>query len=156
MWTFIDATDELANWETINSNLSSQLQFFRFSCELTITTIIKIIIIIIVILKITHIKFHHTSRLLPYISVINVNAERLKAKLRAESNINLIQTVQSHLEEFVGKLCTSLSNNNKRYRDRFNVLETEFLYVMPCSASDFSDKCSHRKLKTKTKLTRFS
>ena len=88
--------------------------------------------------------------------MINVNAERLKAKLRAESNINLIQTVQSHLEEFVSKLCTSLSNNNKRYRDRFNVLETEFLYVMPCSVFNFSDKCSHLKLKTKTKLTRFN
>ena len=45
-----------------------------------------IIIIIIILLKITHINFHLTSRPLPYISVINVDTERLKAKLTAESN----------------------------------------------------------------------
>ena len=49
--------------------------------------IIIIIIIIIVTIKTARINFHLTSSLLlPYISVINANAERLKAKLRAESN----------------------------------------------------------------------
>ena len=48
--------------------------------------LIIITIMIIVILKIAHINFHLTSRPLPYISVINVDTERLKAKLTAESN----------------------------------------------------------------------
>ena len=65
--------------------------------------IIKIIIsmIIIIIIIITHTNFYLfkngnycTSRLLlPYISVINLDAERLKAKLTAES----IQATQCHL-----------------------------------------------------------
>ena len=45
-----------------------------------------IIIVIMVTIKTARINFHLTSGLLlPYISVINANAERLKAKLRAES-----------------------------------------------------------------------
>ena len=49
---------------------------------------IIIIIIIIVTIKITHINFRFMSRLLlpQHISVINVDAERLKAKLTAESS----------------------------------------------------------------------
>ena len=46
-----------------------------------------IIIVTMVTIKTARINFHLTSSLLlPYISVINANAERLKAKLRAESN----------------------------------------------------------------------
>ena len=46
-----------------------------------------IIIIITIAITITHVNFHITSRLLlPYGSVINVHAERLKAKIAAESN----------------------------------------------------------------------
>ena len=48
--------------------------------------LIIIMIIIIIIIKITHINFHLTSRPLPYISVINVDTERVKAKLTAQSN----------------------------------------------------------------------
>ena len=49
--------------------------------------IIIIIIIIMVTIKTARINFHLTSSLLlPYISVVNANAERLKAKLRGESN----------------------------------------------------------------------
>ena len=49
-------TDELANWETINSNLSGQLQFFRFSCALLfenfmqVQDYLRLIIIIIIII----------------------------------------------------------------------------------------------------------
>ena len=43
--------------------------------------------IIIAIIKITHKNFHLTSRLLlSCISVINVDAKKVKAKLTAESN----------------------------------------------------------------------
>ena len=49
--------------------------------------IIIIIIIIMVTIKTARINFHLTSSLfLPYISVINANAQGLKAKLRADSN----------------------------------------------------------------------
>ena len=52
-----------------------------------IILIIIIIIIIIMVTKSARINFHLTSSLLlPYISLINANAERLKAKLRGESN----------------------------------------------------------------------
>ena len=52
-----------------------------------IIMIIIIMIIILVTIKTARINFHLTSSLLlPYISVINANAEMLKAKLRAESN----------------------------------------------------------------------
>ena len=45
------------------------------------------IIVIMVTIKTARINFHLTpSLLLPYISVINANAQRFKAKLRAESN----------------------------------------------------------------------
>ena len=58
-----------------------------YTLNKVIIILLIIIIIIIVTIKITHINFHLRSRLLlPYISVINVEAKRLKAKLAAESN----------------------------------------------------------------------
>ena len=48
---------------------------------------LSLIIIIIATIKITHKNFHLTSRLLlSCISVINVDAKKVKAKLTAESN----------------------------------------------------------------------
>ena len=76
--------------------------YLRLIILIIIIIIIKIIIsMIIIIIIITHTNFYLfkngnycTSRLLlPYISVINLDAERLKAKLTAES----IQTTQCHL-----------------------------------------------------------
>ena len=65
-------------------SLSFVLLFKKF---MQVNDYLRLIIIIIMTIKIARINFHLTSSLLlPYISVINANAERLKAKLRAESN----------------------------------------------------------------------
>ena len=101
--------------------------------RLTIIIIILIIIIIITItIKITHVNFHLTSHLLlPYSSVINVDAKRLKTKLAAESNLILYRALSFIFEEVVGKLGASILNTNKRHRDRPKFLRTGN-FCTPC------------------------
>ena len=89
---------------------------FSLSCELLFEKFIQVheylrlIIIIMMTVKITQINFHLTSRLLlPYISVIKVNAE-LKAEGEAHCRVQLPlhRPLSFIFEEVVGKLSASI------------------------------------------------
>ena len=72
---------------------------------------LRLIIIIMATVKITQINFHLTSRLLllPYISVIKVNA-KLKAEGEAHCRVQLTlhRPLSFIFEEVVGKLSASI------------------------------------------------